>query len=110
MADQWRLRKGDKVCVLAGKNKGETGTILKVLREKRRVVVQGVNLLGKHQKPSPQYPDGGVIRREAPLHASNVAHVDPETGKPTRVGIRFLEDGRKVRFAKLSGKDIDVVN
>ena len=107
MSDQWRLRKGDRVCVLAGKSKGHTGVILKVLREKRRVVVEGANFLGRHQKPNAEYPEGGVIRKEAPLHASNVAHVDPETGRPTRVGMRFLEDGRKVRFAKVSGKDID---
>lgn len=108
MAEQWRVRKGDQVCILSGKDKGKKGSILRVLREKRRVVVEGVNMLAKHQKPNAQYPDGGMIRREAPIHASNVAHVDPETGAPTRVGVRFLKDGRKIRYAKRSGKDLDV--
>jgi large subunit ribosomal protein L24 len=110
MTEQWRVRKGDQVCILSGKDKGKQGTILKVLRDKRRVVVQGVNLLTKHVKPSAQNPEGGKVRQEASVHASNVAHVDPETGGPTRVGMRVLEDGRKVRYAKRSGKDIDVVS
>ena len=110
MATQWRIRKGDQVLILSGKDKGKTGAVLKVLKEKNRVVVQGVNLLAKHQKPSAEYPEGGILRKEASVHVSNVSHVDPESGGPTRVGVRFSEDGLKVRYAKRSGKDIDVVN
>ncbi len=84
------------------------GLISQVLREKQRVVVEGVQLVARHTKPSAQNPEGGIVRREASIHMSNVALVDPEKGKPTRVGMRFLDDGRKVRYAKLSGQNIDL--
>ena len=93
--------------LLAGKDKGKTGSVLKVDRESRRVVVSGVNIVARHQKPNAQHPEGGIVRREAALHVSNVAHVDPASGKATRVGVRFLEDGRKVRYAKSSGQVLD---
>jgi large subunit ribosomal protein L24 len=108
MAGKWRIRKGDKVQVLTGKDKGKMGVISQVLREKQRVVVEGVQLVARHTKPSAQNPEGGIVRREAPIHMSNVALVDPEKGKPTRLGMRFLDDGRKVRYAKLSGQNIDL--
>lgn len=108
MAGKWRIRKGDKVQVLTGKDKGKVGVISQVLREKQRVVVEGVQLVARHTKPSAQNPEGGIVRREAPIHMSNVALVDPEKGKPTRLGMRFLDDGRKVRYAKLSGQNIDL--
>ncbi len=108
MAERWRIRKGDTVFLLAGKDKGKSGVVLKVLREERRVFVQGVNLVARHQKPSAAFPEGGVHRREASVHISNVAHLDPDTGKPTRVGVRFLEDGKRMRYAKVSGQDLDV--
>lgn len=108
MSERWRIRKGDHVILLSGKDKGKKGSVLKVLRETRRVLVSGVNLVARHQKANPQYPEGGIIRKEASLHVSNVAHVDPVSGQATRVGVRFLEDGRKVRYAKSSGQVLDV--
>ena len=102
-----KVRKGDDVIVLAGRDKGKKGSVLRVLREENRVVVQGVNVVKRHTKPSAAQP-GGIIEREAPINASNVAHIDPADGKPTRVGFKFLEDGnRKVRYAKRSGEVID---
>jgi len=102
-----KVRKGDDVIVLAGRDKGKRGSVLRVLREENRVVVQGVNVVKRHTKPSAAQP-GGIIEREAPINASNVAHIDPADGKPTRVGFKFLEDGnRKVRYAKRSGEVID---
>jgi large subunit ribosomal protein L24 len=102
-----KVRKGDDVIVLSGRDKGKKGSVLRVLREENRVVVQGVNVIKRHTRPSAASP-GGIVEREAPIHASNVAHVDPADGKPTRVGFKFLDDGnRKVRFAKRSGEVID---
>ena len=102
-----KVRKGDDVIVLSGRDKGKKGSVLRVLQEDNRVVVQGVNVVKRHTKPSAASP-GGIVEREAPIHVSNVAHVDPADGKATRVGFKFLEDGnRKVRFAKRSGEVID---
>jgi len=102
-----KIRKGDKVAVLAGKDKGKTGEVIEVLPKENRVKVRGVNLVKKHQRQT-QFQQGGIVEIEAPLHVSNVAHLDPKTNKPTRVGFKTLEDGRKVRFAKASGEVIDV--
>jgi large subunit ribosomal protein L24 len=101
-----RIRKGDTVMVLTGKDKGRTGEVLRVLPSENRVLVQGVNMAKRHSKPRMGDP-GGIQEREATIHLSNVAHVDPESGDATRVGFRVLEDGRKVRFAKRSGQQID---
>ncbi|OJV45053.1 MAG: 50S ribosomal protein L24 [Alphaproteobacteria bacterium 43-37] len=106
MAESWKIKKGDKVTVIAGKDKGKSGEILKVIRSERRVLVAGVNMVKRHQAVKPGQP-GGVISKEAPLHVSNVMHLDPVSGKPTRVGYKMLDDGRKVRFAKASGELID---
>ncbi len=106
MARKFRIRRGDQVTVLAGKDKGKRGEVLRVLRDRDRVLVRGVNIVKRHTRPS-QTTTGGIVEREAALHISNVAHVDPKTNRPTRVGYRFLEDGRKVRFAKRSGEVID---
>lgn len=106
MATRMKIRKGDRVYVLTGKDKGRTGEVLRVLPKDSRVVVQGVNVVKKHQRPAPGRP-GGVDEVEAPIHVSNVAHLDPDGSKPTRVGYKFLDDGRKVRFAKRSGEIID---
>lgn len=103
-----KIKKGDTVIVLAGKDKGKQGTVLKVNPKEGRLVVQGVNMAKRHVKPSPADPEGGIRAREAALDASNVAVRDPQTGKPTRVGFKVLEDGRKVRVAKRSGVQIDV--
>ncbi len=102
-----KIRKGDRVMVLAGKDKGQIGEVLRVMPRESRVVVQGINIVTRHQKPG-QLEAGGIKRFEAPLHVSNVAHIDPRDGKPTRVGFRTDEHGRKTRFAKRSGESIDV--
>lgn len=106
MGVRMKVRKGDRVYVLTGKDKGRTGEVLRVLPKEARVVVQGVNVVKKHQRPAPGNP-GGIAEVEAPIHVSNVAHLDPDSNRPTRVGYKFLDDGRKVRFAKRSGEIID---
>ena len=101
-----KIKKGDRVQVIAGKNKGLRGEVLSVRTKDDRVVVQGVNMIKRHTKPTQAQP-GGIIEREAPVHVSNVLHIDPKTDKPTRVGFKVLDDGRKVRVAKGSGEVID---
>jgi len=103
-----RIRKDDTVIVLAGKDKGRSGKVLKVLPKEERVLVEGVNMIKRHTKPDMAHPNGGVISKEASLHISNVALRDPKTGKPTRVGFKVNDKGRKVRVAKGSGVEIDV--
>jgi large subunit ribosomal protein L24 len=99
-----KIRRDDEVVVLAGKDKGKTGKVLKVLTESDRLVVEGVNLMKKHQKPNPQLGvTGGIVEKEASIHVSNVAIVNPQTGKADRVGFRF-EDEKKVRFFKSNGE------
>ncbi len=101
-----KIKKGDKVIVIAGRDKGLKGEVTKVVPTENRVFVSGVNMVKRHQKPSQGDP-GGIKRFEAPLHISNVAHTDPRDGKATRVGFRTDEHGRKVRFSKRSGESID---
>jgi large subunit ribosomal protein L24 len=101
-----KIRKGDKVIVLTGRDKGRTGEVVQVMRSEDRALVRGVNLVKRHQRQTPTQ-DGGIISKEAPLHLSNLAIADPKDGKPTRVGFKILPDGRKVRFAKRSGVEID---
>ena len=103
-----RIRKGDNVIVLTGKDKGRKGKVIKSIPDENRVVVEGINIHSRHVKPSQGDPQGGIKRTEAPIHVSNVAHVDPKDGKPTRVGFKDDGKGRKVRFAKRSGESIDV--
>jgi large subunit ribosomal protein L24 len=103
-----RIRKDDTVIVIAGKDKGSQGRVLKVFPKEERVVVEGVNLVKRHTKPDIAHPQGGVVSKEAPLHISNVQLRDPKTGKPTRVGFKVNDKGRKVRVAKGSGVEIDV--
>lgn len=102
-----KIRKGDKVIVLAGRDKGRTGEVTKVMPSEGRVLVSGINVVTRHQKPS-QFDQGGIKRFEAPIDVSNVAHVDPRDGKATRVGFKTDEHGRKIRVAKRSGEAIDV--
>jgi len=102
-----RVRTNDEVVVIAGKEKGRRGKVLKVLPTADKVVIQGVNVVTKHVKPSRTQPQGGIVRREAPIHLSNVMLVDPETGDPTRVRFLTLEGGRKVRIAVKSGQQLD---
>ena len=107
MAAKFKIRKGDSVVVRTGRDKGKRGDVLKVMPAENRVIVQGVNMVKRHTKPSQAGP-GGIVEKEAPIHMSNVAHVDPKDDKATRVGFRFLDDGRKVRFAKRSGEVVDL--
>ena len=100
------IKKGDTVYVNAGEDKGKTGKVTKVLVEKQRAIVEGVNMVSKSQKPSAKNPQGGIVKQEAPIHISNLSLVDPKTGKATRVGIKVTEDGKKVRIAKKSGEEI----
>jgi large subunit ribosomal protein L24 len=103
---KFKIKKGDKVVVITGRDKGKSGEVLRVLREENRVVVQGVNMVKRHTRPSAGQA-GGIVDKEAAIHVSNVAHIDPKTSKPTRVGYKTLGDGRKVRFARRSGEVID---
>lgn len=102
-----KLKKGDKVIVLAGREKGRKGEIIRMLPADDRAVVSGLNKVKRHTRPAAGNP-GGIVEKEAPIHLSNLAIEDPKDGKPTRVGFRFLDDGRKVRFAKRSGEVIDI--
>jgi large subunit ribosomal protein L24 len=101
-----KIKKGDKVVVLAGRDRGRNGEVIRMFPTEQRAFVRGVNMVRRHQKQSAQ-SEGGIISKEAPIHLSNLAIADPKDGKATRVGFKFLDDGRKVRFAKRSGDLID---
>ena len=101
-----KIRKGDKVLVLNGRDKGRSGEVLEVRTEAGRALVRGINMVKRHQKQSAQQ-EGGIISKEATIHLSNLALADPKDGKPTRVGFKIMNDGRKVRVAKRSGAEID---
>ncbi len=102
---KFKIKTGDQVVVLTGKDKGSKGTVIKIIKDKDRVIVEGVNMIKKHVKPSTENPQGGIVEKEAPIHISNVALVDPKTGEPTRVGYE-IKDGKKVRVSKKSGEVI----
>jgi large subunit ribosomal protein L24 len=101
-----KIRKGDKVVVLTGRDKGRTGEVIEVRPTQGRALVRGVNMVKRHQKQSAQQ-EGGIISKEATVHLSNIALSDPKDGKPTRIGFKIMNDGRKVRIAKRSGAEID---
>src|SRR5690554_6155784 len=101
-----KLRKGDLVKVISGNSKGTEGKIIEILTDKNRAVVEGANIVKKHTKPSAANPNGGIIEKEAAIHISNLALIDPKTGEPTRVGRRVNADGKIVRYAKKSGEKI----
>ena len=105
MATKLKIKKGDKVVVITGRDKGKTGEVLKVLREENRLIVQGVHMVKRHQRQTMQV-QGGIIETEASIHVSNVAHIDPKTQKPTRIGYR-MDGERKIRVARGSGEAID---
>ena len=107
MTLKFKIRKGDRVAILSGEDKGKTGEILKMIPDVRRAIVQGVNMVKRHTAPS-QAGAGGVVEKEASIHVSNISLIDPKDDKATRVGFKSLEDGRKVRYAKKSGEVIDV--
>ncbi|SEN74164.1 large subunit ribosomal protein L24 [Mesobacillus persicus] len=100
------VKKGDKVMVISGKDKGKTGNILAAFPKQSRVLVEGINIVKKHAKPSQENPQGGILSQEAPIHVSNVMPIDPKSGKPTRVGYTE-QNGKKVRVAKKSGEVLD---
>lgn len=100
------IKKGDTVYVNTGEDKGKTGEVLQVLVTKERVIVEGINMISKHSKPNAQNPQGGIEKKEASIHISNLALVDPKTGKPTRIGRKLDSKGKLVRYAKTSGEEI----
>ncbi|MFS1514666.1 50S ribosomal protein L24 [Chengkuizengella sp. SCS-71B] len=101
------VKKEDTVIVISGKDKGKKGRIIQALPRQNKVLVEGVNLIKKHARPSQDNPQGGIITQEAPIHVSNVMLADPKSGKPTRIGYKVLDNGKKVRVAKKSGQVID---
>ena len=106
MSVKLHIKKGDTVCVIAGDNKGQQGKVLKVEVSKQRAIVEGVNLVKKATKPNAKNPQGGIVEQEAPIHISNLQVLDPQSGKPTRVGRRANAEGKLVRYAKKSGEEI----
>ena len=102
-----KIRKGDKVVVITGSDKGKKGEVIKLMPKEARALVRGVNMVKRHQRPT-QKQQGGIVNKEASIHLSNLAHVDPKSGAATRIGFKTLGDGKKVRFAKKSGEVIDV--
>ena len=101
-----KFRKGDKVLIMTGRNKGKSGEILKIFPKRQQALVQGVNKVKRHTRPT-NTSAGGIVEKEGPINVSNLSHLDPNDDRPTRIGIKFLEDGRKVRVAKRSGEIID---
>ncbi len=101
-----KIKKDDNVVVISGRDKGKQGKVLRVFPAEARAIVQGVHIARRHTKPSMGDP-GGIVEKEATIHVSNLAHIDPQTNKPTRIGYKLLDDGRKVRFARRSGEVID---
>ena len=100
------IKKGDTVYVLSGEDRGKEGRVLEVQRDKNRALVEGVNIVTKATKPSAKHPQGGLVKIEAPVHVSNLALIDPKSGKPTRVGYKVDADGKKIRYSKKSGEEI----
>lgn len=104
-----KIKKGDQVIVITGKDKGKKGEVIKVITEARKLLVSGINVAKKHVKPSQAFPQGGILPKELPIHVSNVQIIDPKTDKPTRVGFKFLTDGKKVRISRKSKEILDNV-
>lgn len=100
------IKKGDTVYVLSGEDRGKQGRVLSVDANKNRAIVEGVNIVSKSTKPTAKYPQGGIVKMEAPINISNLSLIDPKSGKPTRIGIRVNDKGEKVRYAKKSGEEI----
>lgn len=101
-----RIKKGDTVAVISGRDKGKTGEVLRVMPKDDQAIVQGINVITKHEKPSMTNPQGGIVKKEAPIHLAKIMPIDPATNKPTRIQVKTLEDGSKVRVAK-SGEQLD---
>lgn len=106
MSSRLHIKKGDTVYVNSGESRGQKGKVLKVFVKEQRAIVEGINMVSKSQKPSAKYPQGGIVKMEAPIHISNLNPIDPKTGKPTRIGRRRNEEGKLVRYSKKSGEEI----
>jgi len=106
MQKKLHIKKGDTVVVIAGNSKGQEGKVLEVVRESERAIVEGVNMVSKHTKPNAKSPQGGIIKKEATIHVSNLMLKDPKTGKPTRIGRRLDKNDKLVRYSKKSGEEI----
>jgi large subunit ribosomal protein L24 len=106
MGRKFHIRKGDTVYVITGEYKGQQGRVLEVITNQDKAIVEGVNMVAKHTKPNAQYPQGGIIKKEAPIHISNLLPLDPSSGEPTRVGRKIDDKGRLIRYAKKSGEDL----
>jgi large subunit ribosomal protein L24 len=106
MQKKIHIKKGDTVMVITGESKGQKGRVLEVKRDKEKALVEGVNLVSKHTKPNTKSPQGGILKKEAPIHLSNLMLIDPASGKPTRVGRRLSDKGKLIRYSKKSGEEI----
>ncbi len=106
MQKKLHIKKGDTVQVITGESKGVQGRVLEVFRRKDRAIVEGVNMVSKHTKPNADQPNGGIVKKEAPVHISNLLLIDPSSGEPTRIGRRRNDEGKLVRYAKKSGEEI----
>lgn len=106
MQKKLHIKKGDTVQVITGESKGVQGRVLEVIRSKDRAIVEGVNMVSKHTKPNAEQPNGGIVKKEGPVHISNLMLIDPSSGEPTRIGRRRNDDGKLVRYAKKSGEEI----
>ena len=106
MASKLHIKKGDLVFVNSGESKGQQGRVLSVVVKDSRAIVEGVNMVSKHTKPNAKHPQGGIVKKEAPVHISNLMLIDPTSGKPTRIGRRLNENGKLVRYSKKSGEEI----
>jgi large subunit ribosomal protein L24 len=106
MQKKLHIKKGDTVIIITGESKGQKGRVLEIDRDKNKAIVEGVNMVSKHTKPNAKAPQGGIIKKEAPVHISNMMLVDPTTGKPTRIGRKLNDKNKLVRFSKKSGEEI----
>ncbi len=106
MNNKLHIRKGDTVYVNAGDHKGRQGRVLQVIRKENKAIVEGVNMVSKHTKPNAQYPQGGIIKKEAPVHISNLMLIDGASGEPTRIGRKLNDKNKKIRYSKKSGEEI----
>jgi large subunit ribosomal protein L24 len=106
MQKKMHIKKGDTVMVIAGESKGQKGRVLEVIREKEKAIVEGVNMVSKHTKPNAKAPQGGILKKEAPVHVSNLMLIDPASGKPTRIGKKLNDKEKLVRYSKKSGEEI----
>ena len=106
MRSKLHIKKGDQVIVNTGEYKGQKGRVLDLLIDKKKAIVEGINMVSKHTKPNAQYPQGGIIKKEAPVHISNLSPIDPSSGEPTRIGRKMTDKGKRIRYSKKSGEEV----